>query len=38
MSGYTEPNATVRREYFAGEAGGAATTSYSSSARSRRGA
>lgn len=29
MSGYTEPNATVRREFFGGEAGGAATTSYS---------
>jgi len=27
-AGYTDPNTLVRREYFAGEAGGAATTEY----------
>jgi hypothetical protein len=26
--GYSDPNSTVRREHFAGEAGGAATTEY----------
>jgi hypothetical protein len=29
MNGFSEPNAVVRREYFGGEAGGGATTTYS---------
>lgn len=28
MNGYSDPNSTLRRENFAGEAGGAATTEY----------